>query len=71
MCHSSGNHAQAMAYASSIAEVRCIVVIPNTAPHIKQAAIEGYGAHLEFCEPTMHDRWGPRVSKHSIVIFPQ
>ena len=44
--HSSGNHGQALAYAASVRGIACTVVMPDTAPQIKQAAVAGYGAKV-------------------------
>ena len=54
--HSSGNHAQALALAGRLAGVPVCVVMPRTAPAIKRAATEGYGARVVLCEPTLADR---------------
>lgn len=54
--HSSGNHGQAVAWAAGMAGVKSCVVIPRTAPKVKAAAIEGYGAELVFCEPNPQSR---------------
>lgn len=54
--HSSGNHAQALALAGKLAGVPACVVMPRTAPAIKRAATEGYGAKVVPCEPTLADR---------------
>ena len=54
--HSSGNHAQALALAGRLAGVPVCVVMPRTAPAIKKAATEGYGAKVVPCEPTLADR---------------
>jgi threonine dehydratase len=54
--HSSGNHAQALALAGKLAGVPVCVVMPRTAPAIKRAATEGYGARVVSCEPTLADR---------------
>ena len=54
--HSSGNHAQALALAGQILGVPVCVVMPRTAPAIKRAATEGYGASVVPCEPTLADR---------------
>lgn len=54
--HSSGNHAQASAWASSIAGVPCTVVVPNDTPQSKCRAVEGYGAKLVFCQPSPTSR---------------
>lgn len=54
--HSSGNHAQALALAGQLAGVPVCVVMPRTAPAIKRAATEGYGARVVSCEPTLASR---------------
>jgi threonine dehydratase len=54
--HSSGNHAQALALAGKLVGVPVCVVMPRTAPAIKRAATEGYGASVVPCEPTQADR---------------
>ena len=50
--HSSGNHAQALALAGKLLGVPVTVVMPRTAPAVKRAATEGYGARIVPCEPT-------------------
>ncbi|MFM8770543.1 MAG: pyridoxal-phosphate dependent enzyme [Candidatus Kapaibacterium sp.] len=54
--HSSGNHAQALAYAASLRGVPCTIVMPRTAPVVKIEAVQGYGADIVFCEPTLESR---------------
>ena len=54
--HSSGNHAQAVAYAASIMGVRCWIVMPKNAPKVKIEAVRGYGAEITFCENTLEAR---------------
>lgn len=54
--HSSGNHAQALALAGQLANVPVCVVMPHTAPAVKRAATQGYGARVVPCEPTLADR---------------
>lgn len=54
--HSSGNHAQALALAASLRGVKAHVVMPNNAPSVKRRAVEGYGATVHLCEPTMAAR---------------
>jgi threonine dehydratase len=44
--HSSGNHGQAVAYACSILGIPATVVMPEHAPSVKVAAVEGYGASV-------------------------
>ncbi|MBU3740748.1 MAG: pyridoxal-phosphate dependent enzyme [Candidatus Kapabacteria bacterium] len=54
--HSSGNHAQALAYAATLRSIPCTIVMPRTAPLIKKQAVMGYGAMVVECEPTLEDR---------------
>lgn len=50
--HSSGNHAQALALAASQLGRAAHVIMPETAPAVKKAAVAGYGARVTLCEPT-------------------
>ena len=54
--HSSGNHGQALALAGSLLDVPVTVVVPHTAPAIKQSAMNAYGATIRLCEPTLAAR---------------
>ncbi len=54
--HSAGNHGAALAYAARAHGLACHVVVPATAPRVKKDAIEGYGARLVLCEPTLAAR---------------
>ncbi len=54
--HSSGNHAAALALASSIRGIPSYIVMPSNAPSIKRKAVEGYGAKIFTCEPTQEAR---------------
>lgn len=54
--HSSGNHAQALALAAKIRGIPAHVVMPTTAPAVKRNAVEGYGATVHPCEPTLAAR---------------
>jgi len=54
--HSSGNHAQALALAAKIRGIPAHIVMPRTSPAVKKAAVEGYGAAITFCEPTLQAR---------------
>lgn len=51
--HSSGNHAQALALAARERGIPAWIVMPSTAPAPKRAAVEGYGATVVECEPTL------------------
>ena len=54
--HSSGNHAQALALAARERGAPAHIVMPSTAPAVKRAAVEGYGARIVTCEPTLAAR---------------
>ena len=54
--HSSGNHAQAIAYAAREVGVKAYIVMPETSPKVKVDAVKGYGAEVFFCEPTQQAR---------------
>jgi threonine dehydratase len=54
--HSSGNHAQALALAGRLLGIPVTIVMPRTAPAVKRAATEGYGAEIILCEPTLESR---------------
>jgi len=54
--HSSGNHAAALTLAARMRESTAYIVMPKTAPAVKKQAVEGYGARITFCEPTLQSR---------------
>ncbi len=49
--HSSGNHAQAIAFAAKELGTKSYIVMPSTSPLVKVNAVKGYGAEITFCEP--------------------
>ncbi len=53
---SSGNHAQALAYAARLKDVGATVVMPLDAPAIKVAATRGYGAEIITYDRYKEDR---------------
>lgn len=56
VAYSSGNHAQAIAYAASLQGVPSTIVVPKDAPEIKVAATRGYGAEIVFYDRYTEDR---------------
>jgi len=54
--HSSGNHAAALARAAALRGIPAHIVMPSSAPPVKRAAVEGYGARITECEPTLEAR---------------
>jgi threonine dehydratase len=56
IAYSSGNHAQAIALAGRLLNVRVTVVMPDDAPQAKRAATEGYGARVVAYDPASENR---------------
>ena len=54
--HSSGNHAQAVAYAALKRGIPAYIVMPNNSPDVKLEAVKGYGANITLCESTLEAR---------------
>jgi threonine dehydratase len=54
--HSSGNHAQAIAYAARQVGTQAFIVMPENSPKVKVDAVKGYGAEITFCEPNQQAR---------------
>src|SRR5258707_14985533 len=53
---SSGNFGQAIAYACSLFNKRCTVVMPATAPKIKVDAVREYGAEVDLVDVSKKGR---------------
>ena len=51
--HSSGNHAQAVAFSAMKRGIASYIVMPNNVPDVKLDAVKGYGANITLCEPTL------------------
>jgi threonine dehydratase len=72
IAHSSGNHAQAVAYAARLLGVPSAVVIPYGAPEVKVAAASRLGAHVIRCEPGVSARetvTGRLVEAHGYTLI--
>jgi threonine dehydratase len=48
--HSSGNHAQALAFAAKTLGIKAYIVMPKASPQVKIDAVRGYGAEVIICE---------------------
>lgn len=73
VAHSSGNHAQGVALASTLLGVKATVVMPKGSPPNKVAATQAYGVQLIFSEDSSDDR--ERIAtmlqqKHGYVPVP-
>src|SRR5437879_4153919 len=54
--HSSGNHGAAIARAAKLRGIPAHIVMPSNSAKVKIRAVESYGAHIVFCEPTEEAR---------------
>jgi len=54
--HSSGNHAGALALAAKNRGTKAYIIMPETAPAVKVAAVRAYGGEITFCKPTLEAR---------------
>jgi threonine dehydratase len=51
LAYSSGNHAQAVALAGTLLQVKTVIVMPQDAPQVKLEATRGYGAEVITYDP--------------------
>ena len=73
VAHSSGNHAQAVAYAAALLGVPATVVVPDSAPEIKVAPARRLGARIVTTEPTLAARVAATeelVERHGYSLIP-
>jgi len=56
VAHSSGNHAQGVAYAARALGVKATIVMPRTAPPVKLEATRALGAEIVLVGPASEDR---------------
>lgn len=54
--HSSGNHAQAVAYAARALGIPAHIVMPSNSSAVKKAGVAAYGANITYCEPNQAAR---------------
>ncbi|MBD3189321.1 MAG: pyridoxal-phosphate dependent enzyme [Candidatus Heimdallarchaeota archaeon] len=70
--HSSGNHAQAVALAAKLTEVKAVIVMPENSPRVKVEATKGYGVEIVFSGSKPGDREAavkPLIEKHGYVLI--
>src|SRR5712691_7537634 len=54
--HSTGNHGTALARAAKLRGIPAHIVMPSNSTKVKVRAVESYGGHVVFCEPTQSAR---------------
>jgi threonine dehydratase len=73
VAHSSGNHAQAVAYAAALLQVPAVVVIPDNAPRVKVDAARALGAEIVRSKPGLAARVAATdelVARHGYTVIP-
>ncbi len=71
--YSSGNHAQAVAYAARHVGAKAVIIMPSNAPAIKRAATISYGAEVVDVGPASSERLAAAerlVREHGYVVVP-
>ncbi|KUH88703.1 MULTISPECIES: threonine/serine dehydratase [unclassified Mycobacterium] len=61
VAYSSGNHAQAVAYAAAMYAVPAHIVMPEETPNVKVAATRGHGARVVLCAAGQRERVAAEV----------
>jgi threonine dehydratase len=73
IAYSSGNHAQAVAFAASLLGIPATIVMPTDAPAIKLAATRGYGARVVTYDRYREDRAAisrALAEEHGLAVVP-
>lgn len=73
VAHSSGNHAQAVAYAAALHQIEAVLVVPRNAPEVKTAPIRRLGARIVSCEPSLAARLAATedlIARHGYALIP-
>lgn len=73
VAYSSGNHAQGVALAAKLLDIRAAIIMPSDAPAIKIAATRGYGAEVILYERLTEKReaiGGKLASERGATVVP-
>jgi threonine dehydratase len=73
IAHSSGNHAQAVAYAAYRLGIKAVIVMPDNAPAVKLAATKRWGAEIHlvsFMGNARYDVCAEVADRHGYVVVP-
>jgi threonine dehydratase len=73
IAHSSGNHAQAVAYAAHRLGVKAVIVIPDNAPAIKIEATKRWGAEIHlvsFMGNARYEVCTQLADRHGYIVVP-
>jgi threonine dehydratase len=72
IAHSSGNHAQAVAYAAHRLGLKAVIVMPDNAPAVKLAATKRWGAEIhlvDFMGSARYDTCEELARRHGYVVI--
>ncbi|MGL5354769.1 MAG: threonine ammonia-lyase, partial [Clostridium sp.] len=71
VCSSAGNHAQGVAYASSLSNVKSTIVMPNTTPYLKVDSTQKFGGNVILHGDCYDDAYNEarRIEKEQGLIF--
>ena len=71
VAHSSGNHAQAVAYAARLFGAKAVIVMPDTTPAVKIEATRALGAEIVIVTPERRDSAaGELAAEHGYAFVP-
>ncbi len=71
VAQSSGNHAQAVAYAARLLGIRAVIVMPDTSPAVKVENTRSYGAEVILVRPADRDTVPAELTeRHGYVWVP-
>ncbi|MFB7662612.1 threonine/serine dehydratase [Kitasatospora sp. NPDC056138] len=71
VAQSSGNHAQAVAYAAGLLGIKAVVVMPDTSPAVKVENTRSFGAEVILVAPDERDTLPARLAaEHGYVWVP-
>lgn len=72
--YSSGNHAQAVALAAALHDVRAVILMPDDSPAIKLAATRHYGAEIvsfdRYSDKPRHQRGEELAAERGLTLIP-
>lgn len=71
VAQSSGNHAQAVAYAADLLGIKAVIVMPDTSPAVKVEGTRSFGAEVVLVSPEERDTVpGELAERHGYVWVP-
>jgi threo-3-hydroxy-L-aspartate ammonia-lyase len=69
VAYSSGNHAQAVAYAAAAFGIEAHIVMPRETPHVKVQATRVHGAHVVLCAAGEREKVAEEVRERTGAIL--